>query len=257
MSAIVSGKEESVTRRTSNTERVGAFSDGVFAVIITIMVLELKPPEDPSFAALALLWPTALSYAVSYLFIAIIWVNHHYLLRLAEGATPQLIWWNFAHLFLVSLIPFSTAWIATSRMAAVPVFVYAAVFVLVNIAYLAFECEALSTAETRGAKISVVWLRTGLLRLIRIPLPGSSHCACRGRAPCYRGDSEDGRYPLTRAHKRGEIGDTDLEHAHALNTNNSDPNFDCWHRSCPKCSPDATQCLLLHFLSSQVQLPFQ
>ena len=81
MSAIVSGKEESVTRRTSNTERVGAFSDGVFAVIITIMVLELKPPEHPSFAALAMLWPTALSYAVSYLFIAIIWVNHHYLLR--------------------------------------------------------------------------------------------------------------------------------------------------------------------------------
>jgi uncharacterized membrane protein len=159
MSAIVSGKEESVTRRTSNTERVGAFSDGVFAVIITIMVLELKPPEDPSFAALALLWPTALSYAVSYLFIAIIWVNHHYLLRLAEGATPQLIWWNFAHLFLVSLIPFSTAWIATSRMAAVPVFVYAAVFVLVNIAYLAFECEALSTAETRGVSIRVRKIR--------------------------------------------------------------------------------------------------
>ena len=123
MSPIVSAREHSVTRWTPNTERVGAFSDGVFAVIITIMVLELKPPEHPSFAALALLWPTALSYAASYLFIAIIWVNHHYLLRLAEGATPQLIWWNFAHLFMVSLIPFSTAWIATSRMAAVPVFV--------------------------------------------------------------------------------------------------------------------------------------
>ncbi|HET9375714.1 MAG TPA: TMEM175 family protein [Chthoniobacterales bacterium] len=95
MSAIVSDREESVTRRTPGRERVGAFSDGVFAVIITIMVLELKPPEHPTFAALALLWPTALSY----LFIAIIWVNHHYLLRLAEGAAPQLIWWNFTHLF--------------------------------------------------------------------------------------------------------------------------------------------------------------
>jgi hypothetical protein len=62
-------------------------------------------------------------------------------------ATAQLIWWNFAHLFMVSLIPFSTAWIATSRIAAVPGFVYAAIFVLVNIAYLAFECEALSPAE--------------------------------------------------------------------------------------------------------------
>ena len=121
----MSAKEDSVTRWTPNTERVGAFSDGVFAVIITIMVLQLKPPEYPSFAGLALLWSTAISYAVSYLFIAIVWVNHHYLLRMAEGATPKLIWWNFAHLFMVSLIPFSTAWIATSRMAAVPVFVYA------------------------------------------------------------------------------------------------------------------------------------
>ncbi len=146
---IVSSKEESVSRWTARTERIGAFSDGVFAVIITIMVLELKPPEHPTFAALALLWPTALSYAVSYLFIAIVWVNHHYLLRVAEGVTPHLIWWNFAHLFMVSLVPFSTAWIAESRMAAVPVFVYAAIFVLVNIAYFAFECEALSLAETR------------------------------------------------------------------------------------------------------------
>jgi len=72
-------------------ERLGAFSDGVFAVIITIMVLELKPPPQPSFAALLPLWPTAVSYAVSYLFIAIVWVNHHHLLRFAGHATPRLI----------------------------------------------------------------------------------------------------------------------------------------------------------------------
>jgi|SRR6516165_2276779 uncharacterized membrane protein len=147
---VVSGKERSVPRPTPETERIGAFSDGVFAVIITIMVLQLKPPEHPTFAALALLWPTGLSYVVSYFFIAIIWVNHHYLLRMAEGATPQLIWWNFAHLFLVSLVPFSTAWIAESRMAAVPVSVYAAVFALVNVAYFAFEHESLSQAQSRG-----------------------------------------------------------------------------------------------------------
>jgi uncharacterized membrane protein len=179
-----------VTRRMPNTERVGAFSDGVFAVVITIMVLELKPPEYPSFAALALLWPTALSYAVSYLFIAIVWVNHHYLLRVAEGATPQLIWWNFAHLFMVSLIPFSTAWIATSRMAAVPVFVYAAVFVRVNIAYLAFECEALSPTETRAVSnrlrkirrmrsvlTSVIFL-VAMLVSLRFPLCGFGLVCC-------------------------------------------------------------------------------
>jgi uncharacterized membrane protein len=69
--AIVTGaSQRSVPRRTPQTERIGAFSDGVFAVIITIMVLQLKPPEHPTFAALALLWPTALSYAGSYFFIA-------------------------------------------------------------------------------------------------------------------------------------------------------------------------------------------
>jgi uncharacterized membrane protein len=136
-----------MTHRRPTTERLGAFSDGVFAVIITIMVLELKPPSQPSFAALLALWPTALSYAVSYLFIAIVWVNHHHLLRFAGHATPRLIWINFAHLFMVSLVPFSTAWVAGTRLAAVPVFVYAAVFVLVELAYLPFEHHALAQAE--------------------------------------------------------------------------------------------------------------
>jgi uncharacterized membrane protein len=88
-----------------------------------------------------------LSYAVSYLFIAIVWVNHHHLLRFAEHATPRLIWVNFAHLFMVSLVPFSTAWIADTKLAAVPVFVYAAVFVLVNLAYNPFEWHALASAS--------------------------------------------------------------------------------------------------------------
>ena len=127
-------------------ERLAAFSDAVFAVIITIMVLDLRPPPQATFAALLLLWPTALSYAVSYLFIAIIWVNHHHLLRFAEHATQRLIWVNFAHLFMVSLVPFSTAWVADTKLAAVPVFVYAAVFVLVNLAYIPFEWHALASA---------------------------------------------------------------------------------------------------------------
>ena len=92
--------------------RVIAFSDGVFAVIITVLVLELRPPEQANLAALHDLWPTAISYAVSYLFIAIVWMNHHHLLRYADVATPKLVWGNFAHLFTVSLLPFSTAWIA-------------------------------------------------------------------------------------------------------------------------------------------------
>ena len=133
--------------RRATPERLGAFSDGVFAVIITIMVLDLRPPLQPTLAALLSLWPAALSYAVSYLFIAIVWVNHHHLLRFAEHATPRLIWVNFAHLFMVSLVPFSTAWVADTRLAAVPVFVYAAVFVLVNLAYRPFERESLAQVE--------------------------------------------------------------------------------------------------------------
>jgi len=133
-----------MTDRTTPTERLTAFSDAVFAVIITIMVLDLKPPAEATLSALLPLWPTALSYAVSYLFVAIIWINHHRLLLFAHEATPQLMWWNFAHLFMTSLIPFSTAWIADTRLAAGPVLFYAAVFIMVNIAFLGYQQEALS-----------------------------------------------------------------------------------------------------------------
>jgi uncharacterized membrane protein len=141
-----------MARRTATPERLTIFSDGVFAVVITILVLELKPPESPTFEALLSEWPTWLSYTVSYLFIAIVWVNHHHLLGYAELATPQLIWGNFAHLFTVSLIPFSTAWIANSHLAAFPVALYAAVFALVNATYLALCWEAVD--RNQSAEIS-------------------------------------------------------------------------------------------------------
>jgi uncharacterized membrane protein len=111
-----------VVQRSVSTERLGFFSDAVFAVIITIMMLELKPPpEHTTFRALLPLWPTALSYLVSYYFIAIVRVNHHHLLRFCPDASPRLIWINFVHLFMVSLVPFATAWIADTKLAAVPV----------------------------------------------------------------------------------------------------------------------------------------
>lgn len=121
--------------RKATPERLSAFSDGVFAVLITVLVLELRPPALPTFRALLLLWPTWLSYAVSYLFIAIVWVNHHYLMRYAAEATPRLLWFNFAHLFSMSLLPLSTAWMAVSELAPQPVAFYAAVFFLVNATY--------------------------------------------------------------------------------------------------------------------------
>ena len=75
--------------RSATPERLTLFSDGVFAVLITVLVLELRPPERHTFDALLALWPTWLSYAVSYLFIAIVWTNHHYLMRYASEATPN------------------------------------------------------------------------------------------------------------------------------------------------------------------------
>jgi uncharacterized membrane protein len=127
--------------RRPTPERVSGFSDGVFAVLITVLVLDLRPPELPTFAALLRLWPTWLSYAVSYLFIAIVWTNHHYLMRYAVEANLRLLWFNFAHLFSMSLLPLATAWMAKSELAPQPVAFYAAVFFLVNATYIALIWE--------------------------------------------------------------------------------------------------------------------
>jgi uncharacterized membrane protein len=136
-------REEKDTAR-----RLAAYSDAVFAVIVTIMVLELEAPDEPSFNALWPLWPTAISYAVSYLFIAIIWINHHYLMRFVGTPTLGLIWINFLHLFMVSFLPFATAWVARTRLASFPVAFYAGLFVCVDIAYNIFERKVLAGAET-------------------------------------------------------------------------------------------------------------
>jgi uncharacterized membrane protein len=135
-----------VAEQRATTDRLGSFSDGMFTIAITNMVFQLKPPEYSTFAALLALWPTGLSYVVSYCFIAIVWLNHHHLFRFFPHVTPHLVWMNFAHLFMVSLVPFSTAWVARTKLATVPVFVYTAVFVLVNLAYIPFEWHALTFA---------------------------------------------------------------------------------------------------------------
>ncbi len=122
--------------RPATPERLTAFSDAVFAVLITVLVLDLRPPEQPSYEALLLAWPRWLSYAVSYVFIAIVWANHHHLMRYATASTSRLMWANFAHLFSVSLLPLATAWMAVRELAPQPVSFYAAVFFLVNATYI-------------------------------------------------------------------------------------------------------------------------
>ena len=131
----------------ATADRLAAYSDAVFAVVVTIMVLELKAPDQPTFSALLPLWPTAISYGVSYLFIAIIWINHHYLMRFIGPPTLGLIWINFVHLFTVSLLPFATAWIARTRLASSPVVFYAGLFVCIDIAYNVFERGVLARAD--------------------------------------------------------------------------------------------------------------
>jgi len=131
-------------------ERIYAFSDGVFAIIITIMVLDLKRPEVPTFPALLQLWPTWLAYGVSYLFIAVVWINHHFLMKFAQLAKLTLIWANFTHLFCVSLIPFLTSWLSESRLAPIPVAMYAFDFILVNLTYLWLVWETLCDDMGKG-----------------------------------------------------------------------------------------------------------
>jgi uncharacterized membrane protein len=131
----------------SNTDRLNAFSDGVVAVIITLMVLELKAPSVSSFAALVPLWPDAVSYAISYLFVAIIWINHHHLMRFVMDSTPRLIWLNFLHLFLVALVPFATQWAAKTDLGPAAVSVYAGLFVCIDAAFLVFEREVMAQAD--------------------------------------------------------------------------------------------------------------
>jgi uncharacterized membrane protein len=170
--------------RSITPERLATFSDGVFAVIITIMVLQLRLPAHPTFAALLELWPTALSYAVSYLLITVVWINHHFLLRFAQTSTPRLILSNFVHMFPASLVPFSTAWLAETRMAAVPVFVYAAVILMVNLGYHVFAWEALPRAEPGGrtprirrtaltrSYVSIALFATAMLLSLKFPWLG-------------------------------------------------------------------------------------
>ena len=124
----------------------------MFAVLITVLVLELRPPEQPTFKALMLLWPTWLSYSISYLFIAIVWTNHHYVMRYATVATHRLLWFNFAHLFSMSLLPLSTAWMAVSELAPEPVAFYAMVFFLVNATYIVLIWSLLTGLQLKRSR---------------------------------------------------------------------------------------------------------
>lgn len=127
---------------TMRTSRLEAFSDGVLAIVITIMVLKLRVPAAaeghvPSFDDLvqAHLLPVFLSYVLSFVFIAIYWNNHHHLISTAERVSGRIMWANMHLLFWLSLVPFSTSWLGESRGAAAPAALYGVILLMAGVAY--------------------------------------------------------------------------------------------------------------------------
>ncbi len=115
--------------------RLEAFSDGVLAIIITIMVLELKVPHGADWAELFKLWPVILSYLLSFVFVGIYWVNHHHLIHLVKRVDGLVMWANLHLLFWLSLIPFVTGWMGENHFAQNPVITYAVVLLMAGISF--------------------------------------------------------------------------------------------------------------------------
>jgi uncharacterized membrane protein len=115
--------------------RLEALSDGVLAIIITIMVLEFKTPATADWAGLASILPTLLSYLLSFVYIGIYWNNHHHMIKLANEVTGGILWANRHLLFWLSLVPFMTRWMDESGFATVPVFIYGVNLMLAAVAY--------------------------------------------------------------------------------------------------------------------------
>jgi uncharacterized membrane protein len=121
------------------TNRLEAFSDGVIAIIITIMVLELEVPHGASWSALAPLAPELLSYVLSFVYVGIYWNNHHHLLHTLETANGAILWANLHLLFWLSLIPFATRWLGESGFAPLPLALYGSVLLCAAIAYFTLQ----------------------------------------------------------------------------------------------------------------------
>ncbi len=119
--------------------RLEAFSDGVLAIIITIMVLELHVPHDEGLVALAALWPVFLSYVLSFVYVGIYWNNHHHLLHATTNVTGAMLWANLHLLFWLSLFPFATGWMGENHFGAVPSAIYGLVLLMAAIAWFILQ----------------------------------------------------------------------------------------------------------------------
>jgi uncharacterized membrane protein len=137
----------SINGASMGKNRLEAFSDGVIAIIITIMVLELKVPHGDNFDALIPLIPVFLSYALSFIYVGIYWNNHHHMLHTCHKITGPILWANLHLLFWLSLFPFATAWMGQNHVAAVPSTAYGIVLLMAAIAYLILQTLIIASQE--------------------------------------------------------------------------------------------------------------
>src|SRR6476469_8555907 len=121
------------------TGRMEAFSDGVIAIVITVMVLELPTPHGTTWAALHESLPVLLTYVMSFVYLGIYWSNHHHMLQATDRVTGLILWANLHLLFWLSLIPFTTAWMGQNRFAAIPAAAYGIVLLAAALAYFGLQ----------------------------------------------------------------------------------------------------------------------
>lgn len=158
-----------------NKNRLEAFSDGVIAIIITIMVLELKVPHGVDFSALKPLFPVFFSYVVSFVYVAIYWNNHHHLLHSVRQVSGGILWANLHLLFWLSLFPFATGWIGENHIAPWPVATYGVVLLMAALAWLLLQRAIIvrhGPASTLATAIGIDWKGklSFVLYLTAIPL---------------------------------------------------------------------------------------
>jgi uncharacterized membrane protein len=134
--------------------RLEAFSDGVLAIIITIMVLELKVPHGSDFAALKPLLPVFLSYVLSFIYVGIYWNNHHHLLKACRRVNAGIMWSNLHLLFWLSLFPFVTGWMGENHFTPLPTALYGSVLLLAAIAYVILQ-DRIIAEQGSGSKLAV------------------------------------------------------------------------------------------------------
>jgi uncharacterized membrane protein len=139
-----------------NSARLEAFSDGVLAIIITIMVLELKVPHDPTLQGLAALWPVFVSYVLSFVYVGIYWNNHHHMLSVTKEVDGSVLWANLHLLFWLSLLPFTTGWMGEDHFATGPTALYGADLLACALAYYVLERRIVAVQGADGPLASAI-----------------------------------------------------------------------------------------------------